>query len=104
DGLVETPTVNVGDRFTTSVLGVMDYGFGNFKLEITAPLTPIPGGLAPEVSLPAGPNQLAIATFNVENLDPGDGAPQFAALASAVVNNLRSPDLIAVEERQDNSR
>ncbi|HEY9641614.1 MAG TPA: Ig-like domain-containing protein, partial [Coleofasciculaceae cyanobacterium] len=48
-------------------------------------------------------NQLTVATFNVENLDPGDGATKFNALASAIVNNLKSPDIINVEEVQDNN-
>jgi hypothetical protein len=44
-----------------------------------------------------------VATFNVENLDPSDGAAKFNALAALIVNNLQSPDLIAVEEIQDNN-
>ena len=44
-----------------------------------------------------------MATFNVENLDPGDGSAKFASLADLIVDNLRSPDLIALEEIQDNT-
>ena len=32
DAIMPTPDLNVGDGFTTSVLGVLDYDFGNFKL------------------------------------------------------------------------
>jgi predicted extracellular nuclease len=46
---------------------------------------------------------LTVATFNVENLDPGDSAAKFSQLASLIVNNLRSPDLVALEEVQDNT-
>ena len=81
----------------------MDYSFGNFKLLITQSLTAVPGGLARETTTIPTATQLAIATFNVENLDPGDPPAQFAALASLIVNNLRSPDIIAVEEIQDNN-
>ncbi|MBW4592327.1 MAG: type I secretion C-terminal target domain-containing protein [Brasilonema angustatum HA4187-MV1] len=49
------------------------------------------------------PNKLTVATFNVENLDPGDGAAKFNGLASAIVNNLKTPDIISVEEIQDNN-
>ena len=48
-------------------------------------------------------NQLAIASMNVENLDPTDPPDKFARLASIVVDNLRSPDILAVEEIQDNN-
>jgi predicted extracellular nuclease len=46
---------------------------------------------------------LSIATFNVQNLSPLDPASKFEALAAVVVNNLRSPDILAVEEIQDNN-
>jgi uncharacterized protein len=37
----------------------------------------------------------------VENLDPGDGS--FARHADLIVNHLRSPDVLAIEEIQDNN-
>ncbi|HEX9946054.1 MAG TPA: Calx-beta domain-containing protein, partial [Allosphingosinicella sp.] len=46
---------------------------------------------------------LTVATFNVENLDPGDGAARFAALASIIANNMNSPDIVIIEEMQDNN-
>ena len=99
------PTVNVGDTFNGAIAGVIDYSFGNFKLLNTAPLpTPTSGGLAREVTALIGSaNQLTMASFNVENLDPGDGSSKFGRLASAIVNNLRSPDIISLEEVQDNN-
>ena len=44
-----------------------------------------------------------MGTFNVENLDPTDPPAKFAALAGLIVTNLRSPDLLAIEEVQDNT-
>jgi hypothetical protein len=100
-----TPMVhaNVGDHFTGSAVGVLDYNFGNFEILITAPLTTVPGGLARETTDDAGPQELAVGTFNVENLDPTDPPAKFADLADVIVNNLKSPDIIAVEEVQDNN-
>ena len=48
------------------------------------------------------PQELAIATYNVENLAPTDQATKFTKLAQGIVNNLASPDIVAVEEVQDN--
>ena len=101
DTIVATPVVNVGDRFTTSIVGVMDYSFGNFKLNITQGLSRVDSGLAREVTRAPLDNEIAVATYNVENLDPTDGS--FARHAALIVNNLRSPDLIAIEEIQDNN-
>jgi predicted extracellular nuclease len=103
DVILATPVVNVGDHFSGPVIGVMDYSFGNFKLQITQSLTPVPGGLTKETTSVQAPNQIAVATFNVENLDPTDSPTKFAALASLIVNNLKSPDIITVEEIQDNN-
>jgi predicted extracellular nuclease len=101
DTLVATPAVNVGDGFTTPVVGVMDYSFGNFKLNITAPLARVDGGLHREVTRAPRDQELVVGTYNVENLDPGD-AGAFARHAGLIVDHLRSPDLLAIEEIQDN--
>jgi predicted extracellular nuclease len=103
DQLAATPSVNVGDRFPGATVGVIDYSFGNFKLYPTAPLTATSGGLAREATTPAGTNQVSIGTFNVENLDPGDPPAKFAQLAGLIVDNLKAPDIVAVEEVQDNN-
>ena len=43
-----------------------------------------------------------MATYNVENLDPGDGA-RFDAIARQINGNLRAPDVVVVLEAQDNN-
>ncbi len=102
DVLAPTPDAHVGDHFSGPAIGVLDYSFGNFKLLVTSALTTVSGGLAREVTADTGPGQLSIAGFNVENLDPGDTS-RIPALAAQIVNNLRSPDLIGVQEIQDNN-
>jgi len=101
DTLLATPVVNVGDGFSSPVVGVMDYSFGNFKLNITAPLARVDGGLQRETTRAPRDQELVVGTYNVENLDPGDGGA-FARHAQLIVHHLRSPDLLAIEEIQDN--
>ena len=101
DTLLPTPVVNVRDGFSSPVVGVMDYSFGNFKLNITAPLARVDGGLQREITRAPRDQELVVGTYNVENLDPGDGGA-FARHAELIVGNLRSPDLLAIEEIQDN--
>jgi uncharacterized protein len=101
DTLLPTPVVNVSDGFTTPVVGVMDYSFGNFKLNVTVPLAQVDGGLQRETTRAPRDQELVVGTYNVENLDPGDGAA-FARHAGLIVHNLRAPDLLAIEEIQDN--
>ncbi len=106
------PDVNVGDTLG-DVTGVVGYGFGNFEIVVTEDFTNqiVAGGLQPEVStLTRGDDQLTVATYNVLNLDPNDSDGdtdiadgRFDAIASQIVNNLNRPDVIALQEVQDNS-
>jgi predicted extracellular nuclease len=101
--IAPTPTVNVGDTLSGATIGPVTYAFGDFHLAVTATPTVASGGLQPEVTTPAGTGQLAIATFNVENLSPADPQSKFDRLAGLIVTNLGAPDLVALEEIQDNS-
>lgn len=102
DLILPTPSVDVGDHFTTSAVGVMTYDFGNYKIAVTQPLTEVDGGLQREVTALPRENELAVATFNVENLAPTDPPAKYERLAGLIVDHLRAPDVIAIEEIQDN--
>jgi uncharacterized protein len=97
------PEVNVGDVFTGATVGPLDYSqFGGYFIAATT-LGPVQNNhLAPVVATKAAKKQLSIATYNVENLAPSDPASKFQALAQGIVTNLAAPDIIAVEEVQDN--
>nr|WP_246312391.1 endonuclease/exonuclease/phosphatase family protein [Aquabacterium terrae] len=98
------PTVDVGAQLGTAV-GVINYDFGNYEVLVpAAPAVVATSPLQREVTtLAANANQLRLANFNVENLDPSDGAAKFDALAQAIVDHLLAPDIITLEEVQDNS-
>lgn len=103
DVLADTPDVNVGDT-APSAVGVLDYSFGNFKLNVTTPPTFTNRGLEPEITaLTGSQDHVTLASFNVENLRAGDPAEKFNALARQIVSNLRAPDVVAVMEIQDNN-
>ncbi|NOX60885.1 MAG: hypothetical protein GXP42_02890, partial [Chloroflexi bacterium] len=98
------PKVNVGDKFPGAIVGVMGYSFGNFKLLNTAPLPdPVSAGLEPEVAAPSSETELSVATFNVENLNPNVSPSKLQGLAKTIVENLGAPDIIGLQEVQDNS-
>jgi uncharacterized protein len=104
DVLVPLPAMNVGDHYDAPLVGVLDYNFGNFFLEVTsAGVGAIHDGVTPETTTAAGLNQVAVATFNFENLDPTDPQSKFDRLAAILVNNLRAPDIVSGEEVQDDN-
>ncbi|WP_329369532.1 endonuclease/exonuclease/phosphatase family protein [Streptomyces sp. NBC_01483] len=96
------PVANVGDQLAGTTAGPLDYNqFGGYTLVASQLGTLEKGGLQRETTKKQSRGELAVATYNVENLDPGDGT--FAAHAAAIVNNLQSPDIVSLEEIQDNN-
>ncbi|MFF4115485.1 endonuclease/exonuclease/phosphatase family protein [Streptomyces sp. NPDC001714] len=96
------PAANVGDTLAGATTGPMDYNqYGGYTLVASTLGTLKSGGLQRETTKKQSHGELAVATYNVENLDPSDGT--FAAHASAIVHNLQSPDIVSLEEIQDNN-
>ncbi|MCX4574200.1 endonuclease/exonuclease/phosphatase [Streptomyces sp. NBC_01571] len=96
------PAANVGDELAGTTAGPLDFNqFGGYTLVASRLGTLDKGGLQRETTRKQSRGELAVATYNVENLDPGDST--FAAHAAAIVNNLRSPDIVSLEEIQDNN-
>ena len=101
DVIGDTPTANTGDRLSTPIVAVGDYSFDNFKYYPLADVTAT-GALQREVTEDPRASEMAVGTFNVENLSPNDSPAKFTALARTLIDNLKSPDIVAIEEIQDN--
>ncbi|MGH3447665.1 MAG: lamin tail domain-containing protein, partial [Nocardioidaceae bacterium] len=96
------PKANVGDTYTGATVGILGYDFNNFHLLATTRPTLHQGDIQREVTSPSAHDELSVATFNVENLDATDPQSKFDTLAQMLVDNLKSPQLVALEEIQDN--
>jgi len=104
--LISTPpTVNVGDRFSGPITGVVDYNFGNFRLLNTEPLPFTIGNPAiPEVTALSGDrDHVTVATYNLLNISAASNDEKFRRVGKTVAINLGSPDLIGLQEVQDDS-
>ncbi|GAA2449036.1 endonuclease/exonuclease/phosphatase family protein [Streptomyces pulveraceus] len=98
------PKADVGDVLTGATEGPLDFNqYGGYTLTARTMGTVTAKGLRREVTRKQRGGELAVATYNVENLDPTDPQEKFDALAAAVVDNLASPDIVALEEIQDNN-
>ncbi|MFF3124163.1 endonuclease/exonuclease/phosphatase family protein [Streptomyces sp. NPDC057908] len=98
------PSADVGDVLSGTTEGPLDFNqYGGYTLTARTLGTVTDKGLARETTRKQRGGELAVATYNVENLDPGDPQEKFDALAAAVVDNLASPDIVALEEIQDNN-
>ena len=97
------PEANTGDKLVGATVGPLDYDrYGGYTIEATALGALKFGGIRAEITRKPHTNELALATYNVENLAPGDSDTKFARLATGIVVNLASPDIVALEEIQDN--
>ncbi|KAA0931594.1 endonuclease/exonuclease/phosphatase family protein [Streptomyces apricus] len=96
------PAANVGDTLKGTTEGPLDYSqFGGYTLTARTLGTVESGGLERETTRRQARGELAVATYNVENLDPADTT--FADHAAAIVDHLQSPDIVSLEEIQDNN-
>ena len=103
--------VSVGAAFD-DIFGVVSYDFGNYQINPTSQVVTYADGLlTPEVTeIVSGEETLTIASYNVLNLDPEDADGdadvadgRFDAIAAQIVNNLNTPDIIGLQEVQDNN-
>lgn len=101
---VPFPLVNVGDELRGATEGPLYYSqFGGYVIRATALGEPVDNGLERVPQRPHEDWELSVATYNVENLSPRDDQEKFDQLAEGVVDHLSSPDILSLEEIQDNS-
>ena len=107
---IDAPSVDTG-AVLSDVTGVVGYAFGNFEVIPTETFAVTDQStLSPETtSLRPQGAKLTVATYNVLNLDPNDADGdtdvadgRFEEIANDIVNSLRSPDIVALQEVQDN--
>ncbi|WP_413165990.1 endonuclease/exonuclease/phosphatase family protein [Capilliphycus salinus ALCB114379] len=104
------PQVDVGSQLG-DVTGVISYDFGNFQIHPTQSFTASNSTVQAEVSnITPGSDQLTVASYNVLNLDPNDNDGdadiangRFDTIANQIINNLNTPDIIGLQEVQDNN-
>lgn len=105
------PNVDTG-TLLNAVTGVVNYNFGNYEVLATSAVTvatPSPLTTA-STALVGTADTLTIAQYNVLNLDPNDADGdtdvadgRFQLIATQIIDSLSAPDIIALQEIQDNS-
>lgn len=95
--------VKVGDKFNGSIVGIMSYDFGNYKLYNTENLPDIiDGGLRRDITrIEPHDEKLTLATYNVKNFS-AKSTDRLEGLARDIIENMKSPDIIGLVEIQDN--
>ena len=99
--LVASPSVNSG-AVLSGVTGVLDYSFNNYKLLLTEQATVVSNTLVRE-SVTIAPGRFGMASYNVQNLGGNATPARFTAVAAQITGNLGSPQLLSLQEIQDNN-
>ncbi|GHC77279.1 endonuclease [Nocardiopsis terrae] len=98
------PNANVGDTLAGVTEGPVYYSrFGGYLVRATTLGEHVPGGLERTPVRETERHEISVATYNVENLGGADDQADFDALAEGFVDYLGSPDIVGLEEIQDNS-
>nr|WP_240325249.1 endonuclease/exonuclease/phosphatase family protein [Amycolatopsis thermalba] len=98
------PQADTGDTLAGPTSGPVEYdSFGGYTLQATVLGEVKDGGIQREVTRRQSPSELAVATYNVENLSAVDDQEKFDQLAHGIVDSLASPDIVTLEEIQDNN-
>lgn len=98
----DVPPVTVGTKIR-DIRGVVGYSFGSFEVNATDAITTQNRILRKQTTnLRALPNQVTVGSYNVLNLDPTD-TDQLVTVGGHIANNLESPDIVALQEIQDNN-
>ncbi|MFH0244896.1 endonuclease/exonuclease/phosphatase family protein [Streptomyces sp. HK10] len=98
------PTADTGDVLAGATTGPLDYEqYGGYLVAARELGEVEDRGPERERTRAQRRGELAVATYNVENLHPGNGQEKFDRLARGVVDSLASPDIVALEEIQDDN-
>ncbi|HVK21478.1 MAG TPA: lamin tail domain-containing protein [Actinokineospora sp.] len=98
------PVADVGDTLAGVTAGPVDFSrFGGYVIQATELGDLVSGGIQAEVTRAERTGEISVATYNVENLSPVDPQAKFDRLARAIVTNLSTPDILSLEEIQDNT-
>lgn len=95
--------VNVGDQVSSSIVGIMDYSFGNYKIwTINDP--EIKAVKHEKELLQSNDNEsLTIVSYNIENYSLFDDDQKIKGISCQIAIDLASPDIVVLHEVLDDS-
>ncbi|TRX94620.1 hypothetical protein FHL15_004392 [Xylaria flabelliformis] len=106
DGTRNGDDGKIGDRFE-DITGVVTQGSGFYQIQPLTKLTVV-SSLKPHIGEPTTLTSdgtcagVTVGSYNIENFSPGDKV-HMNNLANHIVNYLNAPDLLALQEIQDNN-
>ena len=105
DKFIRMPNIQLGDVFTQPIVGIIDYDFGNYRIQPTEKLVfqaqhkfeNITTVELPELKS----SQKAVASLNVNNLSHRESPERVNSFARMITLELGSPDIMVLQEVMD---
>ncbi|MFC4561923.1 endonuclease/exonuclease/phosphatase family protein [Nocardiopsis mangrovi] len=98
------PRADVGDELAGVTEGPLYYsGYGGYVVKATTMGEHVDNGLPRGTAGGQRDGELSVATYNVENLSAASDQAAFDRLAEGIADNLGAPDIVALEEIQDDN-
>ena len=103
DAFILMPEIHVGAVFNEPIVGVVDYDFGNYRIQLVSKLTL-------SQNEPFKPTEaqgvekdwhLAVATYNLENFNSLQDVERSKQIAMEIVEMLKAPDILVLQEITD---
>ena len=103
DAFILMPAVYVGAIFSQPIVGVVDYDFGNYRVQpLSKPVLSQNEALSPAPAQGTQQEwQLAIATYNLENFNSLLDLERSRQIAEEIVDYLKAPDILVLQEVMD---
>ncbi|MEN3971800.1 lamin tail domain-containing protein [Sphingomicrobium sp. XHP0235] len=107
----QVPDAAIGDQLG-DVTGIVSYGFGNYEVLPSEAIGAVTSGnnVAEVTDLAGSDLYFTVATYNVLNLDPNDADGdtdvadgRFTEIARDIGYSLGAPDVVVLQEVQDNN-
>ena len=103
DAFIMMPEIHVGAVFSEPIVGVVDYDFGNYRVQpLSKPI--LSQNVPSEPSEARGVRQdweLAVATYNLENFNSLQDLEGSRQIAREIVKLLKAPDILVLQEIMD---
>lgn len=105
DKFIRMPDVKLGDVFFQPIVGIIDYDFGNYRIQLTDKLVFESKGLVQKIvdiqPSDLKDSQISVASMNLLNLSHIESLQRLEAFALMIVEKLGSPDILVLQEVMD---
>ena len=103
DAFILMPEIHVGAVFNDPIVGVVDYDFGNYRVQpLSKPSLSLNEPFMPtEAQVVEDDLYLAVATYNLRNFNSLQEVERSRQIAWEIVEMLKAPDILVLQEILD---